>query len=98
MHCGLIRPGRRTAGAAVPTQFSQTLLAAGGAVLGGADEHFDEVVVQRVIELALEAPFELWVIEVAGMKIQVVGVDGDGGVFELDNYFDPFAFGAGGKI
>src|SRR5580704_6345812 len=35
---------------------SQSLPAAVGAVLWGADEHFDEVVVQRVIELSLEAP------------------------------------------
>jgi len=34
--------------------------------LRGADEHFDEVVVQRIVELALEAPFELRVVEVAG--------------------------------
>jgi hypothetical protein len=73
-------------------------LAAVGTVLRCADEHFYEVVVQRVIELPLEAPFELRVVEVAGMKIEIVGVNGDRSVLELDDDFYTFAFGAGGKI
>src|SRR5271168_3332806 len=69
----------------------QASIAAVGAVLRGADEHFDEVVVQRVVELALEAPLELMVVEVAGMEIEVIGVDRDGCVFESDDEFHSFA-------
>jgi hypothetical protein len=92
--------------AAVPTcvwllrlqTFLQAPLAAVGAVLRGADEHFHEVVVQSVIELALEAPFELRVVEVAGVEIEIVGVHGDGFVFELDDDLDAVALGARGNI
>ena len=62
-----------------------------GAILRGADEHFDEVVVQRIIELALEVPFELRMVEVAGMELKVIGMDRDGHVFESDGEFNPLA-------
>ncbi len=55
-----------------------------GAVLRGADKHFDEVVVQRVVDLALEVPGELGVIEVAGMDLKLVGMHGDGRVLQID--------------
>jgi len=92
-------------GAAVPTSFvmasqrdsSQAFLDAVGAVLRGADEHFYEVVVEGVVELALEAPFELRVVEVTGVEIEVVGVHGDAFVFELDDDLYGFAFGPGGE-
>ena len=64
----------------------------------GADEHFHEVVVQRVEELALKAPFKLWMVEIARMHLEIVGVYGDGFVLELDDDFDPFVFGAGGEV
>src|SRR5579864_4086565 len=64
---------------------SQSLSLAVGAILWRADEHLDEVVVQRVVELALEGPFKLRVVEVAGMQVEVVSVDGNGFVFELDD-------------
>ena len=76
----------------------QTSLAAVGAVLRSADEHFHEVVVQGVVELALEAPFELGVVEVAGMEIEIVGVHGDGFVFEFDDDLNSVSFGACGKV
>src|SRR5579863_4120124 len=76
----------------------QALLAAVGAVLRSADEHFHEVVVQCVKKLALEAPFELRVVEVARVQVEIVCVDGDGFVFELDDDLDAFALGAGGEI
>jgi hypothetical protein len=66
--------------------------------LRGADEHFREVVVQGVVELSLEALFELGVVEVAGMEIEIVGVHGDGFVLELDDDLDAVSFGAGGEI
>src|SRR5580700_4804117 len=63
---------------------SQFPLAAVGSVLRRADEHFYEVVVQRVVELALEAPFELRMVEVAGMEFKIIRVHRDRGAFELD--------------
>jgi hypothetical protein len=54
--------------------------------------------VERVEELALEAPLELRIVEVAGVEVEVVGVDGDGGVLELDDDLDAFSFGAGGEV
>jgi hypothetical protein len=54
--------------------------------------------VQGVEELALEAPFELGVVEVAGMKIEIVDVHGDGFVFELDDDLDAVFLGARGEI
>jgi hypothetical protein len=76
----------------------QTFALAVGAILRGADEHFHEVVVERVEELALEAPFELRVVEIARVHIKVIGVDGDGFIFEINEEFDAFAFGASREI
>src|SRR5580658_6823463 len=77
---------------------SQFLLAAIGAVLRGADEHFAEIIVQCIVELALEAPFELGMVKIAGMEIEVVRMHGKGGILELNYDFDAFAFGARGKV
>ena len=77
---------------------SQAPLAAVGAVLRGADEHFHEVVVEGVVELALEAPFELRVVEVAGMEIEVVSMHGYGFVFEFNDDLDAVSFGARGEV
>jgi len=49
---------------------------------------------QGVVELALEAPFKLRVIEIAGMEIKIVGMNTDVFVLELDDYLDSFAFRA----
>ena len=49
---------------------------------------------QCVVKLALKAPFELRVVEIAGMQIEIIGVHGNGRVFELDDDFHAFAFGA----
>jgi hypothetical protein len=54
--------------------------------------------VQRVVELALEAPFELGVVKVAGVQIEVIGVHGHGRVFELDDDLHAFAFGTRGEV
>src|ERR1700691_3974505 len=64
---------------------SQFLLAAVGTILGRADEHFDEVVVQRIVELALETPFKLGMIEVPWMEVEIIGMHGHGLIFELDD-------------
>lgn len=67
-------------------------------VLGRADEHFDHVIVQAVVELALESPFELRMIEVAGMKLEIIGMHWDGRTPELDDDFHGLALGARGEI
>jgi hypothetical protein len=69
-----------------------------GAVLWRANKHLHKVIVQRVIKLALKAPFELGMIEVAGMQVEIVGVYGNGCVFELNNDFYAVAFAPSGKI
>jgi hypothetical protein len=61
--------------------------------LGGAGEHFDEVVVEAVVELALEAPLELFVLKVSRMYVEVVDVDRCCGVFETDADLDGIALG-----
>ena len=53
---------------------------------------------QTVVELALEFPLELRVIEVAGMKFEVVGMDRNRGTLKIDNDFHCLALGASGKI
>src|ERR1700733_2105410 len=70
---------------------SQFLLAAVGAILRRADEHFDEVNVHSIVELALEAPFELGMVEIARMEVEVICMHGHGCIFELDHNFDSFA-------
>jgi hypothetical protein len=47
---------------------------------------------QRVEELALEAPFKLGVVEIARVQIKIVSVHGDGFILELNDHLDAFAF------
>ena len=54
----------------------------------GADEHLHEVVVEGVVELALELPGELRAIQIAGMDGKNVGVDWVGGIFPVDFQVD----------
>ena len=63
-----------------------------------ADEHLDEIIVQRIEELALKAPFELRIVEIARMKLEVVGVNRDVFVLELDDDFNAFTLRARGEI
>src|SRR5437016_903844 len=70
---------------------SQAALAPVHAILRRADEHLDQVVVQRVIELPLKLPLKLRVVEIAGMHFVHVGVDGHRAMHELDADFDAFA-------
>jgi hypothetical protein len=69
-----------------------------GAILRRADEHLDEVIVQGIEELALEAPFKLRVIEIARMEIEIIRMHGNGFIFELDDDLDAFALGARREI
>ena len=59
-----------------------------GPILRGAGEHFDEVVVQRVVELALKIPGELRMIKVTRMDLKLVGVNRDGRVLQVDQDFN----------
>jgi hypothetical protein len=68
------------------------------AVLRCADEHFDQVVVQTIIELALEAPFELRMVQIARVQIEVIGVYWDTWILELDDQFNAIALGASIEI
>jgi hypothetical protein len=68
------------------------------AVLRRADEHLDKVIMQRIVELALETPLELGMVEIARMQIEGIGMDWDSSILELDDDFDAFAFGAGGEV
>lgn len=53
---------------------------------------------QAVIELALEAPFKLGIVQVTRVQIEVIGVDRDGRILELDHQFNALALGASGKL
>jgi hypothetical protein len=54
--------------------------------------------VQAVEELALEGPFKLGMVQIAGMKVEIVGMDRDVGILELDDDFDAFALRASGEV
>jgi len=58
-----------------------------GAVLGSASKHFDQVIVQAIIKLALKAPLELGVVQIARMKFKVVIVNRNRRVLELNDDF-----------
>ena len=76
----------------------QSLLPAIGAILRSADEHFDEVIVQGIVELALKAPFKLSIVEVAWVHIKIISVHRHGWIFELNDYFHAISLGARRKI
>jgi len=59
-------------------------------VLGRLCEHLDEIVVQRVVKLALQLPAELRALEVAGMNRKRIGVRPEGSVPQCDQNFDSF--------
>src|SRR2546428_4338479 len=77
---------------------SQPLPLALRPVLRRADEHFDQIIVQSVVELTLEGPFKLWMIEVAGMKFEIISMHRDRRIFELNNDFYPIAFATRRKL
>lgn len=53
---------------------------------------------QAVEELALEGPLKLRVVQIAGMKLEIVGMHGNVRVLKLDDDFDGVAFVAGIEI
>jgi hypothetical protein len=67
-------------------------------ILRRADKHFDQVVVQAVVELPLQSPLELRVVQVARMKIEVVSVHRHRRILELDDQFDAITLSSGGEL
>ena len=63
-----------------------------------ADEHFDHVVVQAVVELPLKSPLELRMIEVAGMKFEQIGMHRHRRILEVNDDLYRFTLGASGEI
>ena len=63
-----------------------------------ADEHLDEIIVQRIEELALKTPLKLRIVEIARMKLEVVSVNRDVFVLELDDDFNAFTLRARREI
>lgn len=53
---------------------------------------------QAIIELTLERPFELRMVKIAGMQLEVISVHRNRRIFELNDYFNSFAFGACAEI
>jgi len=59
-----------------------------GAILRRAYEHFNEVVVEAVVDLALKMPGELRVVEVAWMDWKYILMDWHSRVFQVDQNLD----------
>ena len=53
---------------------------------------------QSIKELPLKAPFQLWMIEIAWVQLEIVRVHGNGFIFEFDDDLDAFALGARGEV
>jgi len=66
-------------------------------LLRSVGKHFDEIVMQAIVELALQMPCELGMLEVAGMNRKYVGVHRDGRVLQVDQHFDYTVVLARGK-
>ena len=62
--------------------------------MGRPDEHLNEIIMERVVKLPLKAPSELGIVEVAGMQIEIVGVNRNAFVFESDDNLDAVTFSA----
>ena len=79
-----------------PAEFSragsQPLPLAIRPVLRRANEHFDQIIVQRVVKLALEGPLELRMIQIAGMKLKIICMHRYCGILELNDDFHSIAF------
>jgi hypothetical protein len=54
--------------------------------------------VQTIVELTLECPLELWMVEIAWVHLEVVSVHRDGRILELDDDFNPIIFVASGEV
>ena len=59
-----------------------------GAILRSAAKHFNEIVVQAVVDLALKMPGELGLIEIAGVNGKHVGMNRHGQILQIDDHLD----------
>src|SRR3954471_5908121 len=66
--------------------------------LRSAGEHLNEIVVEAVVELTLEAPLELRMFQIARMQVEVIGVHGNGRIAKLNDDLDDVAVLARGEI
>ena len=48
---------------------------------------------QSIVELPLETPFELGIIQIARVQIEIIGMNGDALIFELDDDLNTVALG-----
>ena len=63
-----------------------------------ADKHFDQIVMQAIVELALQTPFELRIVQVTWMQIEIIRVHRDGRILELNDEFYSIALGASREV
>lgn len=99
IHPPNITPKRHKVPPAFPDlQLLQTFFSSFHSILRCADEHFHKVIVQGVIKLPLETPLELRVVEIAGMQIEIVGVNGNRFVLELDDNFYTISLCSSGEV
>jgi len=54
--------------------------------------------VQAIVKLALKTPFELGVVQIARMQVEVVSVHRHGWILKLNDQFDAIAFSASGEV
>src|ERR1700728_3280805 len=65
-------------------------------ILRRVREHFYKVVVQSVVELALQMPGKLGMVEIASVNGEHVGLNGDGGILQVDqNFYGAIVFADG---
>src|SRR6202041_156035 len=81
----------------IPRALPRACRALNRAILRGANKHFDEIVVQPVVDLALKMPRELRIIEIAGVNGKHVGVNRHGRVLQVDEHFNHAVIFACGK-
>ena len=53
---------------------------------------------QAIVELALERPFELWMVKIARVHLEVIGVYRDGRILEVDDDFYSIALFPGAEV
>ena len=63
-----------------------------------ADEHFDEVVVQAIVQLALKCPCKLRMLEIARMHIEIVRMNWNSYIFCIDDELNAIAMRARGEV
>ena len=94
---GVYHSPSRTRIARLPS-LQKCLLAAFSLVLRVPGEHLDDVVMEAVVELALEGPSELRVFDVARVKLKLVSVHAKGALLEVNGKLDGLASEPGTEL